>query len=112
MLQQSQVNPSFLYNSIQDQSQFDVNRALIKANKMALHQMDNMNAENYTEKNIHVYEPVEKLVDGEMDYMQARTDFNVDQDPNADQVEVKSDVSNFVNLAPFPVEFKTPEDAL
>ena len=43
--------------------------------------------------------------------MQANTEFNVDKDPNA-EVEVKADISNFVNLAPFPVEFKTPEECL
>ena len=75
--------------------------------------MDNMNAENFTEREIHVYDPVDKAVDGEMDYLQANNAWNVDKDPNEDLCTlINPSVTNFVNLAPFPIEIKNPEDAL
>ena len=63
----NQNTPSFLYSSISQPK--DINQQLIRANQTALHQMDNMNAENFTEREIHVYDPVDKAVDGEMDYL-------------------------------------------
>lgn len=38
-------------------------------NDAGVEHMDFMNAENYTEQNINVYEPVSKLIEGEFDYM-------------------------------------------
>jgi hypothetical protein len=42
--------------------------------------MDNMNAENFTEQNIRVYEPVPKLIEGEFDYMERKNPYNMDKD--------------------------------
>ena len=88
----------------------DLNQQLMAMNDAGIENMEMMNAENYTEQNINVYEPVSKVIDGEFDYMQGANPFNVE--PTDGLLENEAPVSNYVNLAPFPSEFKTPEEAL
>ena len=83
---------------------------MVDMNQHVMNNIENFNQEQFTEQNIRVYEPEDKEVEGEFDYMHKHTNFNVNQ-PDMCQID-NIQGNNFVNIAPFPTEFASPEDAL